>query len=163
MKNILRRNKKEPKVDQEPQKQIIEGVENFNSNEGDETNRLKELESNQERPENIENNILQNNQNQNFNNQGQSQGNLQNNQPVEVEMQKLNPSGNVENNLQNNENQNLLNPNVVKPKEENKIQTEFKNIFSGRDFFSNNTFRKRLMHFTFACIIVDILFLQILW
>jgi hypothetical protein len=162
MKNILRRNKKEPKVDQEPQKQIIQGVENFNSNEGDETNRLKELESNQERPENIENNILRNNQNQNFNNQGQSQGNLQNNQPVEVEMQKLNPSGNVEN-LQNNENQNLLNPNVVKPKEENKIQTEFKNIFSGRDFFSNNTFRKRLMHFTFACIIVDILFLQILW
>lgn len=163
MKNILRRNKKDQKLDQEPQKQIVENVEVYNSNEGDETKRLKELEGNQERLEKNVNINDQNNKNQNFSNQVQSQLNLQKNQPAEVEMQNLNPSGNADNAVQSNLNQNIQNPNVVKQKEENNIQTEFKNIFSGRDFFSNNIFRKRLMHFTFACIIVDILFLQILW
>ena len=113
MKNILRRNKKDQRVDQEPQKQIVENVEIYNSNEGDETKRLKELEGNQERLEKNVNINDQNNQNQNFSNQVQSQLNLQKNQPAEVEMQNLNPSGNLDNALQSNLNQNIQNQRCV--------------------------------------------------
>jgi hypothetical protein len=76
-----------------------------------------------------------------------------------------------ENNQNNNEGNLIQNPqatvnevsqNKIPQKVENKIQNEFKHIFTN-DMFSNNSYRKRLLHFTFVCIVVDILILQILW
>jgi hypothetical protein len=53
-----------------------------------------------------------------------------------------------------------------KPNEElkpdNKLQNEFKNIFKGDDLLSNNNYRKRLMHLVFICIVIDLIFLEIL-
>lgn len=60
----------------------------------------------------------------------------------------------------NNNQQPNTNPNPII---ENKIQTEFKNIFQGKDFFSNNKHRRRLMYMSFTSIIIDALILQILW
>jgi hypothetical protein len=68
-------------------------------------------------------------------------------------------------NIKNENNTNVVNisTNQKQEKLENKIQTEFKNIFQGKDLFSNNKHRKRLIYMTLASIIIDALILQLLW
>lgn len=46
---------------------------------------------------------------------------------------------------------------------ENKVQKEFKNIFQGSDFFSNNKYRIIVMNIAMISIIADMIILEILW
>jgi hypothetical protein len=126
-----------------------------------------------------ENNILINNNN----NQGvilpgmegfqnENQLNDPNNQNQKIE--NASPDNNT--NLNLNQEQPVLNPlnpfvgalkEVPKKDEppqkvENKIQKEFKHIFQGQDFFSNNTYRKRLIHLTLILTVIVIITLEIL-
>jgi len=64
---------------------------------------------------------------------------------------------------QNNTNVANINTNQKQEELENEIQTEFRNIFQGKDLFSNNKYRKRLIYTTLASIIIDALILQLLW
>jgi hypothetical protein len=178
MKNILRRGKKDNKVDEESKLKgnvDARAMENYNSNNENERlnvgdNQVVDRENEKNNFANQVNQVNQANQGGQVNqvNQMDEQANSAN-KPMVAENSNLNPNNQNFNNIpKSNVESNLLNPsNVntsqVKPKEENIIQKEFKNIFQGQDFFSNNTYRKRLMHFTFACIIVDILILQALW
>jgi hypothetical protein len=160
MKNYLRRAKKNNNINE----QQSDSDKNLNEAKKEEENIMIYDNINNKIVENVEKmNEIVNPINQNID---------ENNNQQEVNIQQ------IENNI-NNVNNDLISPQeikdpeqtnliedkkeAIKPKEENKIQKEFQHIFQGKDFFSNNNYRVRLMHFTFFCIVVDILILQFLW
>jgi hypothetical protein len=159
MKNILRRLKKRGETTNEELKEPEDNVVN-NQADNNVINNNNEVVSN----------LPEENKNLNPEN-GIDVAHVENNLN---DINNVNNQDNQENkdNITNNVNNNniVINPAEEKKvipalpeKKENKIQTEFKNIFQGKDFFSNNTYRKRLMHLTFACILVDMIILEILW